>query len=64
MLASCGEGKRFGIHLDRDGLQVGGQPGTQVTWMDAKVDERVVTPRSGKAVAGTGALAQCAQDRL
>ena len=44
-------GTRFGIHVDeRDGLLVQGVPGYQLTWMDAKVDDWVVTPRRGKAV--------------
>src|SRR2546421_2876054 len=44
-------GTRFGIHVDeRDGLLVQGAQGYQLTWMDAKVDDWVVTPRRGKAV--------------
>jgi predicted glycogen debranching enzyme len=44
-------GTRFGIHVDpNDGLLVQGQDGYQLTWMDAKVDGWVVTPRRGKAV--------------
>jgi predicted glycogen debranching enzyme len=44
-------GTRFGIHVDpEDGLLSQGQEGFQLTWMDAKVDEWVVTPRRGKAV--------------
>jgi predicted glycogen debranching enzyme len=44
-------GTRFGIHVDpHDGLLVQGQEGYQLTWMDAKVDGWVVTPRRGKAV--------------
>jgi predicted glycogen debranching enzyme len=44
-------GTRFGIHLDHDdGLIVQGEEGYQLTWMDAKVDGWVVTPRRGKAV--------------
>jgi predicted glycogen debranching enzyme len=42
---------RFGIGVDpRDGLLRQGEPGYQLTWMDAKVDDWVVTPRRGKAV--------------
>ena len=45
------EGTDFGIHVDeRDGLLVQGAEGYQLTWMDAKVDGWVVTPRRGKAV--------------
>jgi predicted glycogen debranching enzyme len=44
-------GTRFNIHVDHnDGLLVQGAPGYQLTWMDAKVDDWVVTPRRGKAV--------------
>src|SRR5213075_2020199 len=44
-------GTRFGIGVDpRDGLLRQGQEGYQLTWMDAKVDGWVVTPRRGKAV--------------
>jgi predicted glycogen debranching enzyme len=45
------QGTQFGIHVDsRDHLLVQGVPGYQLTWMDAKVDDWVVTPRRGKAV--------------
>jgi predicted glycogen debranching enzyme len=44
-------GTRFGIRADpRDGLLRQGEEGYQLTWMDAKVDDWVVTPRRGKAV--------------
>jgi predicted glycogen debranching enzyme len=44
-------GTRFGIHVDpQDGLLCQGAEGYQLTWMDAKVDGWVVTPRRGKAV--------------
>ena len=43
-------GTRFGIHVDGDGLLAQGAAGYQLTWMDAKVDDWVVTPRRGKAV--------------
>ena len=44
-------GTRFGIQMDpRDGLLRQGAEGYQLTWMDAKVDGWVVTPRRGKAV--------------
>lgn len=44
-------GTRFGIHVDpADGLLSQGEPGYQLTWMDAKVGDWVVTPRRGKAV--------------
>lgn len=45
------EGTRFGIGVDpSDGLLRQGQEGYQLTWMDAKVGDLVVTPRRGKAV--------------
>jgi predicted glycogen debranching enzyme len=45
------EGTRFGIKVDpRDGLLSQGAEGYQLTWMDAKVGDWVVTPRRGKAV--------------
>jgi predicted glycogen debranching enzyme len=44
-------GTRFGIAVDaRDGLLAAGAPGVQLTWMDAKVGDWVVTPRWGKPV--------------
>jgi predicted glycogen debranching enzyme len=45
------EGTRFGIRVDpKDGLLSQGEEGYQLTWMDAKVDGWVVTPRRGKPV--------------
>src|SRR6266404_5868490 len=43
-------GTRYGIKVDQDGLLLSGEPGVQLTWMDAKVGDCVVTPRDGKAV--------------
>ena len=44
-------GTRYGIHVDeRDGLLHAGERGVQLTWMDAKVGDWVVTPRIGKPV--------------
>jgi predicted glycogen debranching enzyme len=43
-------GTRYGIRCDADGLLAAGEPGVQLTWMDARVDGRVVTPRIGKPV--------------
>jgi len=44
-------GTRYSIHADPDdGLLYAGEPGVQLTWMDARVAERVITPRTGKAV--------------
>ncbi len=50
ILAHHVRGTKFGIRVDDDGLLVQGAPGYQLTWMDAKVDDWVVTPRRGKAV--------------
>jgi predicted glycogen debranching enzyme len=44
------EGTRYNIHVDDDGLLYSGQSGAQLTWMDAKVGDWVVTPRHGKPV--------------
>ena len=44
-------GTRYGIGLNEaDGLLRAGEPGTQLTWMDAKIGDWVVTPRIGKPV--------------
>ncbi len=44
-------GTRYGIHVDAaDGLLVQGDPGHPLTWMDARLEEWIVTPRRGKAV--------------
>lgn len=43
-------GTRFQIHVDEDGLLFAGEPGVQLTWMDAKIGDWVVTPRIGKPV--------------
>lgn len=44
-------GTRYGIKVDpRDGLLAAGVPGVQLTWMDARIGDWVVTPRIGKAV--------------
>ena len=43
-------GTLFKIGMDADGLITAGDEATQLTWMDAKVDAWVVTPRHGKAV--------------
>jgi predicted glycogen debranching enzyme len=43
-------GTRFSIHVDADGLLYCGEPGTQLTWMDARVNGVPVTPRIGKPV--------------
>jgi predicted glycogen debranching enzyme len=43
-------GTRYGIRADEDGLLLAGVPGVQLTWMDAKVGDWIVTPRIGKPV--------------
>jgi predicted glycogen debranching enzyme len=43
-------GTRHNIHVDTDGLLYAGGPGVQLTWMDAKIGDWVVTPRTGKPV--------------
>jgi len=43
-------GTRYNIREDSDGLVAGGADGVQLTWMDAKVGDDVVTPRRGKPV--------------
>jgi predicted glycogen debranching enzyme len=50
ILAGYAAGTRYGIRLDDDGLLAAGVPGWQLTWMDARVGDHVVTPRIGKPV--------------
>jgi predicted glycogen debranching enzyme len=50
IIAGYSRGTRYGIRLDHDGLLAAGKPGVQLTWMDAKVGDWVVTPRIGKPV--------------
>lgn len=44
------QGTRYRIHLDDDGLIYAGEPGVQLTWMDAKIGDWVITPRIGKPI--------------
>ena len=44
------QGSRYGIRADADGLLAAGEPGLQLTWMDVKIGDWVVTPRIGKPV--------------
>jgi predicted glycogen debranching enzyme len=45
------KGTHYNIHIDpADGLLYAGGPGVQLTWMDAKIGDWVVTPRTGKPV--------------
>lgn len=51
IIAAHVQGTLFNIHVDpADELLVQGEEGVQLTWMDAKVQNWVVTPRRGKAV--------------
>jgi predicted glycogen debranching enzyme len=50
IVAGYAAGTRFGIHMDSDGLLAAGAAGVQLTWMDARVGDRVITPRIGKPV--------------
>ncbi|HEX7451169.1 MAG TPA: amylo-alpha-1,6-glucosidase, partial [Polyangiaceae bacterium] len=50
IVAGYARGTRFGIRRASDGLLACGVPGVQLTWMDAKVGDYVVTPRIGKPV--------------
>ncbi|MDQ3712319.1 MAG: amylo-alpha-1,6-glucosidase [Acidobacteriota bacterium] len=43
-------GTRYEIRVDTDGLLCAGNASVQLTWMDAKIGDLVVTPRTGKAV--------------
>ena len=50
ILSGYAAGTRYGIRADADGLLACGEAGVQLTWMDAKVGNWVVTPRIGKPV--------------
>jgi predicted glycogen debranching enzyme len=50
IVAGYHAGTRFGIRMDDDGLLAAGVAGVQLTWMDARVGDRVITPRIGKPV--------------
>ena len=57
MLDAHRSGTRHGIHIDpEDGLLDQGEAGLQLTWMDARIGDEVVTPRRGKAVELNGLL--------
>src|SRR5207237_2964606 len=43
-------GTRYGIRMDGDGLLAAGITGVQLTWMDSKIGDWVVTSRHGKPV--------------
>src|SRR5438093_641949 len=48
ILEAYARGTRFGIRAEADGLLAAGTPGVQLTWMDAKAGDRVVSPRIGE----------------
>jgi len=50
IVSAYARGTRFGIREDADGLVTQGEEGKALTWMDARVNGEVVTPRRGKAV--------------
>jgi predicted glycogen debranching enzyme len=50
ILTGYTRGTRYGIRHDRDGLLMAGEAGVQLTWMDARVEGRPITPRTGKPV--------------
>lgn len=50
ILAHHRRGTRYRIHVAEDGLLCAGEPGVQLTWMDAKIGDRVITPRVGKPI--------------
>ncbi|HXN64490.1 MAG TPA: amylo-alpha-1,6-glucosidase [Candidatus Acidoferrales bacterium] len=51
IISAYSQGTRYSIHVDSaDGLVHCGEPGTQVTWMDARVNGVAATPRVGKPV--------------
>ncbi len=51
IIGEYSRGTRYNIHVDpSDGLVYAGEPGVQLTWMDSKIGDWVVTPRLGKPV--------------
>ena len=50
VIAAYRRGTRHRIRVGDDGLVYAGEPGINLTWMDAKIGDRVITPRTGKAV--------------
>lgn len=50
MIAAYCNGTDFSIHMEEDGLVAGGSDLDQITWMDVRVGDWVVTPRHGKPV--------------
>ena len=58
ILEGYAAGTRYGIRMDTDGLLAAGEPGQQLTWMDARVDGREITPTNRQARGGRGAVAE------
>ena len=50
IVSGYARGTRFGIRMDDDSLLAAGERGQQLTWMDARVGDREITPRIGKPV--------------
>ncbi|MGQ0737095.1 MAG: amylo-alpha-1,6-glucosidase [Acidobacteriota bacterium] len=50
IIAGYASGTRYRIRAESDGLLAAGEPGVQLTWMDARVGDHVITPRVGKPV--------------
>jgi predicted glycogen debranching enzyme len=50
ILNGYAKGTRYGIRMDEDGMLSAGEPGVQLTWMDSKIGNWVVTRRTGKPV--------------
>jgi predicted glycogen debranching enzyme len=50
ILEAHAAGTRHGIRMDSDGLLAAGETGHALTWMDAKIGDRTITPRIGKPV--------------
>jgi predicted glycogen debranching enzyme len=50
ILTAYSKGTRFGIGMDKDGLLFAGEGDSALTWMDARVEGKAVTPRVGKPV--------------
>jgi predicted glycogen debranching enzyme len=50
VFAALNAGTRDGIHVTPDGLLAAGGPGTSLTWMDARVEDKPVTSRAGLAI--------------
>ncbi len=50
IVSGYARGTRYGIRADDDGLLAAGERGQQLTWMDARVGDREITPRIGKPV--------------